>query len=111
MDIVKRAPKMIVLASIAKQQQRPNKALNIREWGIPLTDSSTPLIDVTAFVASTLGIAKHGIEHAWQTGRDLTCPQPLIIRFRDTQAPLTTLKQGSTLWDHPIVYMDEDRTP
>ena len=77
-DIVKKSPKVIVSATIVEQQQRASKALNIRVRGIPRTDS-TPLADATTFVTSTLGIAAHGIEHAWRTGRDLTRSQPLLI--------------------------------
>ena len=62
-------------------------------------------------MTSTLGLAEHGIEHAWRTGRDPTRPQPLIIRFRDTQARLAALRQRATLRDHPTIFMDEDLTP
>ena len=64
-----------------------------------------------AFVTTTLGLAEHGIEHAWHTGRDPTHPQPLIIHFRDTQARLATLRQYATLRDHPTIFMDKDLTP
>ena len=108
--MVKKSPKVIVLANIAEQQQRASKAFNIRVRGIPRTDS-TPLADATTFVTFTLGIAAHGIEHAWCIGRDLTCPQPLLIRFRNAQAHMAALRHWSTLRDHPTIFMDEDLTP
>ena len=111
MDVTRRAPEVAVSAAIAEQEQRASKALNIQVQGIPRADPLTPLADTTAFVTSTLGLAEHGIKHAWRTRRDPTRPQPLIIQFRDTQARLATLKQRATLQDHPTIFMDEDLTP
>ena len=84
-NVARWAPKAAVSATITEQEQRASKALNIRVRGIPRADSLTPLADATAFVTSTLGIAEHGIEHAWHTRWDPTHPQLLIIQFRDTQ--------------------------
>ena len=109
-DVARRAPKAAVSATIVEQEQRASKALNIRVHGTPRADSSTPLTDTVAFM-TTLGLAEHGIEHAWRTGWDPTRPQPLIIRFRDTQAQLAALRQRATLRDHPTIFMDEDLTP